>query len=88
MKKAMTPHSSTLDWEIPRTEESGRLQSMGSQRVRHGNIRVHVTFSIVVFLGYVSSSRTAGSYGGFIPSGLPRYSSASKESACNAGVSE
>ena len=28
-------HSSTLAWKIPWTEESGRLQSMGSQRVGH-----------------------------------------------------
>ena len=28
-------HSSTLAWKIPWTEELGRLQSMGSQRVRH-----------------------------------------------------
>ena len=33
MKKA--PHSSTLAWKIPWTEEPGRLQSMGSLRVRH-----------------------------------------------------
>ena len=26
----MAPHSSTLAWKIPRTEEPGRLQSMGS----------------------------------------------------------
>ena len=31
----MAPHSSTLAWEIPRTEEPGRLQSMGSLRVGH-----------------------------------------------------
>ena len=31
----MAPHSSTLAWRIPRTEEPGRLQSMGSQRVGH-----------------------------------------------------
>ena len=31
----MTNHSSTLAWKIPRTEEPGRLQSMGSQRVGH-----------------------------------------------------
>ena len=31
----MAPHSSTLAWKIPWTEESGRLQSMGSQRVGH-----------------------------------------------------
>ena len=28
-------HSSVLAWRIPRTEEPGGLQSMGSQRVRH-----------------------------------------------------
>ena len=33
MEKAMAPHSSTLAWKIPWTEESGRLQSMGSRRV-------------------------------------------------------
>ena len=31
----MTTHSSTLAWEIPWTEELGRLQSMGLQRVGH-----------------------------------------------------
>jgi len=34
-EKAMAPHSSTLAWKIPWTEESGRLQSVGSLRVRH-----------------------------------------------------
>ena len=34
-EKAMAPHSSTLAWKIPRTEEPGRLQSMGSWRVGH-----------------------------------------------------
>ena len=32
VEKAMAPHSSTLAWKIPWTEEPGRLQSMGSQR--------------------------------------------------------
>ena len=31
----MAPHSGTLAWKIPWTEEHGRLQSMGSLRVRH-----------------------------------------------------
>ena len=31
----MAPHSSTLAWKIPWTGEFGRLQSMGSLRVRH-----------------------------------------------------
>ena len=30
----MAPHSSTLAWKIPWTEEPGRLQSMGPLRVR------------------------------------------------------
>ena len=34
-EKAMAPHSSTLAWKIPWTEEPGRLQSMGSWRVGH-----------------------------------------------------
>jgi len=33
--KEMATHSNILAWETPRTEESGRLQSMGSQRVGH-----------------------------------------------------
>ena len=34
-EKAMAPHSSTLVWKIPWTEEPGGLQSMGSLRVGH-----------------------------------------------------
>ena len=32
LEKAMAPHSSTLAWEIPWTEEPGELLPMGSQR--------------------------------------------------------
>ena len=35
LEKEMATHSSVLAWKIPWTEEPGRLQSMGSQRVRH-----------------------------------------------------
>ena len=35
LEKEMAIHSSTIAWKIPWTEESGRLQSMGSQRVGH-----------------------------------------------------
>ena len=35
LEKEMAPHSSTLAWKIPWTEEPGRQQSMGSQRVGH-----------------------------------------------------
>ena len=34
-EKAVEPHSSTLAWKIPWTEEPGGLRSMGSLRVRH-----------------------------------------------------
>ena len=34
-EKAMATHSSTLAWKLPWMKEPGRLQSMGSQRVRH-----------------------------------------------------
>ena len=36
LEKEMAIHSSILAWRIPQMEEPGRLQSMGSQRVRHG----------------------------------------------------
>ena len=35
LEKEMAAHSSILAWEIPWTEEPGRLQSMGLQRVGH-----------------------------------------------------
>ena len=35
LEKEVATHSSALAWKIPWTEEPGRLQSMGSQRVRH-----------------------------------------------------
>ena len=35
MEKAVAPHSSTLAWGVPWTEEPGVLQSTGSQRVGH-----------------------------------------------------
>ena len=35
LEKGMATHSSILAWRISRTEEPGRLQSTGSQRVGH-----------------------------------------------------
>ena len=35
LEEDMATHSSILVWKIPGTEETGGLQSMGSQRVRH-----------------------------------------------------
>ena len=35
LEKEMATHSSTLAWKIPRMEEPGKLQSMGSQIIGH-----------------------------------------------------
>ena len=35
LEKGMATHTSILAWRIPWAEKPGRLQSMGSQRVRH-----------------------------------------------------
>ena len=40
----VAPHSSTLAWKIPWTEEPGRLQSMRSLRVRHEMSDFTLTF--------------------------------------------
>ena len=42
MEEEMTTGCSILAWEIPWTEESGRLQSVGSQRVRHDLVSEHM----------------------------------------------
>ena len=49
MEKGMATHSSILAWKIPWTEEPGGLQSMGSQRVRHGCVTTTtVSYGILV----------------------------------------
>ena len=44
LEKRMAAHSSILAWEIPWTEETGGLQSMGLQRVGH-NLATNTTLS-------------------------------------------
>ena len=53
-EKAMAPHSSTLAWKIPWTEEPGRLQSMGSRRV--GQLLIAATVLIEMVLVMVLRS--------------------------------
>ena len=45
LEEDMATHSSILAWEIPRIEESGRLQSIGSHRIRHNWATNTFTFS-------------------------------------------
>ena len=49
LEKEMATQSSTLAWKIPWTEEPGRLQFMGSQRVRH-DWATDFTFFLSFFL--------------------------------------
>ena len=42
LEKEMATHSSILAWRIPWTEEPGRLESKGSQRVRHDIILTYL----------------------------------------------
>ena len=69
----MAPHSSTIAWKIPWTEEPGRLESMGSQRVRH-NWAISLTHSLthglesslalyVLYIAHFSDSCKTGSFG-------------------------
>ena len=57
LEKEMATHSSTLVWKIPWTEEPGRLQPMGSQRVGHD-----CTTSLSLFTFTLS---------GLLPAGTP-----------------
>ena len=46
LEKAMAPHSSTLAWQIPWTEEPGKLQPMGLLGFGHTTERLHFHFSL------------------------------------------
>ena len=41
LEKEMATYSSVLAWRIPWTEEPGRLQSKGSQKLRHNRVTEH-----------------------------------------------
>ena len=47
LEKGMATHSSTFAWRSPWTEEPGRLQPMGSQRVGHNSATSHLCFFLV-----------------------------------------
>ena len=74
LEKGMATYSSILAWEIPWIEEPGRLQFMGSQRVRHSwttSLYWEVLNTQFVF-SYLTLGNNPGSSNG-------------EESACNAG---
>ena len=53
----MATHSSSLAWEIPWTEELGRLRSIGSQRVRHNS-----THAAAIFFQFTGNLNNSSSY--------------------------
>ena len=59
LEKEMATHSSILAWKIPWMEESGRLQSMGSQTVGHNRVTSLslVLLGINLFLSLSTFSR-------------------------------
>ena len=57
LEKEMATHSSTLAWRISWTEEPGRLQSMGSQRIMQ---RMRVDPTIFYSLESLDNGHTAG----------------------------
>ena len=48
LEKGMATHSSVLPWRIPWTEETGRLQSMGLQRVRQDWVTNTLIFKVFI----------------------------------------
>ena len=52
LEEGMATHSSILAWRIPWTEDPGRLQSMGSRRVRHNWTHTHTYTCIYVHVSH------------------------------------
>ena len=57
--KEMATHSSILAWEIPGTEEPGRLQSMGSQQVGHDRetAHEHAIYMIKIYMYHICNTK-------------------------------
>ena len=55
LEEEMATHSSILAWEIPWTEQPGRLQSKGSQRVGRDGSTSHTCTTIYLSTGYLTS---------------------------------
>ena len=76
----MAPHCSTLAWKIPWMEEPGRLQSMGSLRVRTGLSDFTFTFHFPALEKEMATHSSVlawrvpgtGEPGGLLPMGLHR----------------
>ena len=67
LEEEMATHSNILAWRIPWTEEPGRLQPMGLQRVRHNGVtNIHKGFVYLLKVetcGHISLSSSSHSFG-------------------------
>ena len=59
LEKGLATHSSILAWRIPWTEEPGRIQSLGSQRVGHN----WATNTLTALIRYVTMAKTSIVFG-------------------------
>ena len=59
LEKGLATHSSILAWRIPWTEEPGRIQSLGSQRVGHN----WATNTLIALIRYVTMAKTSIVFG-------------------------
>ena len=82
LEKGTATHSSILAWRIPWTEEPGRLQSMGSHRVRHDWVTKHTAhygqrahLQCMAYSRYSVNNTTANNHNliGFLDSKRPPY---------------
>ena len=62
LEEGMAPHSSILAWRIPRSEEPGRQQSTGSQRVRHEWV-TSLSLMIIQWKGWLNLIECLKNYG-------------------------
>ena len=95
LEEGMAIHSRILVWKIPWTEETGELQCMGSQRVRHSWTTEHAPLVCLVWFHWgshwslliLSERAESASLGGWreYPACRDKETFSSKESACNAG---
>ena len=72
LEKAMAPHSTTLTWKIPWTEEPGRLQSMESLRVGHDWATSLSLFTCMHWRRKWQPTPVFWSLGGYSPMGSQR----------------
>ena len=87
LEKGMATHSSILIWRIPWIEEPGRLQSMGSQRVRHDWVTNTFTFHKLTQWSELKREKTSIVYES-VTFQVAQHGGVVKDSTCQCGRKE